>query len=267
MPKVKVEIIYQDEEILVVNKPGDVSVTKDRSGKQQLTEILAPQLGEEMTGKLCLIHQMDKHTSGVMMLALNKQSQSEMTSYFEKRLTKKTYLAIVRGIAFEKEGVIEAPIARSKHNPAVMCINRKKGKQAITRWRLLADFVDAALLAVSPITGRTHQLRVHLPSIGLPLAIDPIYGGAKALYLSDFKSNYRLGKGQTEKPLIERLTLHAYQLELPDSENGRPNCFIAPLDKKFKAAIKMLTRHNPNGLEAFTDKNDFEKIINNQLLD
>jgi len=150
-------------------------------------------------------------------------------------------------------------------------------------------------LAVQPLTGRTHQVRVHLPSVGLPLLIDPLYGNPKPFFLSDFKADYRLGRGQTEKPLIERLTLHAYQLELPPlchseqseeshlsshseaqpknlnhesqatSDESR-NCFIASLDKKFAATIKMLTKHNPKGPDAFTNPDDFAKIMNAQKL-
>ena len=144
-----------------------------------------------------------------------------------------------------------------------MCISRKKGKDAVTNWRLLADFGTVALLAVEPLTGQTHQIRVHLRSIGLPLAIDPLYAGSRAMFLSDFKPNYRLGKGQTEKPLIERLTLHAYQLELPAPGSS---CFIACLDKKFTATIKMLTRHNPKGPDAFIDPDDFTRITDNKRL-
>jgi len=177
-----------------------------------------------------------------------------------------------------------------------MCIAAKKGKEAVTDWELLADFGIAALLGVSPLTGRTHQIRVHLSSIGLPLLIDPLYGNGRPLFLSDFKTNYRLTKGQTEKPLMERLTLHAYQLELPPlchseqseeshlsshseakpknlnhesqatSDESR-NCFIASLDKRFTACLKMLTKHNPKGPDAFIKPDNFSKIINTQRLE
>jgi 23S rRNA-/tRNA-specific pseudouridylate synthase len=196
-----------------------------------------------------------------MLLAKNVQAQAKFTAYFEKREVKKTYLAIVTGFAPGREGTIDAPLTRSPKNPALMCIARKKAKAAVTDWQLLADFGSVALLAVNPLTGRTHQIRVHLPSIALPLAIDPLYGSSRPLFLSDFKSEYRLGRNQIEKPLIERLTLHAYQLVIPKVTEIRPSCFVAGLDKKFAACLKMLTKYNPKGLNAFLNPDDFSKIL------
>ena len=284
MLKAQIEIIYQDNDIIVINKPPGVSVTKDRSGAAELSDILNDQLGPQISSRLRLVHRLDKHTSGVMILAKNAETQSVFSSYFEKKLIKKTYLALVTGAVPDSQGTINARLIRSRKNPALMCITHKKGKEAVTDWQLLADFGIVALLDVSPLTGRTHQIRLHLPSIGLPLAIDPLYGSSRPLFLSDFKFDYRLSKGQTEKPLIDRLTLHAYQIQLlnpkpnpvrskrPEgsvplsagTSNGAncPDYFIAQLDKKFTATVKMLTKHNPKGLDAFVNHDDFSKILN-----
>ena len=277
MPKTKIEIIYADDDVIVINKPAGLSVTKDRAGMPQLTDILTEQLGAETASQLRLVHRLDKHTSGVMILARNKETQSVLSGYFERKLVKKTYLALVTGIPPGREGTINTPLARSRKNPAIMRISRQKGKAAATEWKLLADFGSIALLAVNPLTGRTHQIRVHLPYIGLPLAIDPLYGAKRPLFLSDFKADYRLAKDKTEKPLINRLTLHAYQLSfraqpkaesrnLFNNSSSRPNCFIARLDKKFAATIKMLTKHNPKGPDAFVNPDDLSKIINTRRL-
>ena len=280
MSKPKIEIIYQDNDIIVINKPSGVSVTKDRSGMPELLDFLAGQLEPQICRQLRLVHRLDKDTSGVMILAKTAEAQSQFSSWFEKRLVKKTYLALVTGIISGYQGTIKTSIVRSRKNPALMCTTGKKGKEAVTEWKLLADFGTIALLAVKPITGRTHQIRLHLTSIGLPLAIDPLYGSPRALFLSDFKADYRLARRQTEKPLIERLTLHAYQLSfqaqpqdeprnLIDNSFNRPAIFIAALDKKFAATIKMLTKHNPKGQKAFSPKDSlqrdpdaFSKIIN-----
>ena len=266
MIKPKIELIYSDDKIIVINKPAGVSVTKDRTGAAQLTDMLSGRLQPEELSSLRLVHRLDKDTSGVMILARNKPTQSEFSGYFEKQLVRKTYLAIVAGAPLAHEGTINTPLKRHPKKPALMCATSRKGKNAITKWKLLAGFGSVALLAVSPLTGRTHQIRVHLASIKLPVAIDPLYGSRAPLLLSDFKQDYRLTKDRNEKPLIERLTLHAYQIQLPSPQPNRPCSFIAALDKKFAATIKMLTKHNPNGLNAFLDPTDFDKILKSRSL-
>jgi RluA family pseudouridine synthase len=261
MPKPKVEIIYQDDDIIVVNKPAGVSVTKDRTGQAHLTDILAGQIGTAICVQLRLVHRLDKDTSGVMLLARSIKAQTQFTAYFEKRQVKKTYLALVTGPVHDRQGIIDAPITDNPKKPGLMCIAGKNGKPAVTTWQLLADFGSIALLVVHPLTGRTHQIRVHLPSAGLPFAIDPLYGNSRPLFLSEFKPEYRLSKFQTEKPLIEKLTLHAYQLIIPAEAGIRPDCFVASLGKKFAATLKMLTKYNPKGLNAFLNPGDFSKIL------
>jgi len=279
--------------------------------------MLGEQLGEQIRSKLRLVHRLDKATSGVMILAKNIETQTRFTGYFKSRHVKKTYLALVTGVVPGRQGRIDMPLAQSPKKPSLMCIARNKGKESVTNWKLLADFGAVALLAVSPITGRTHQIRVHLPHVGLPLAIDPLYGSSRPLFLSDFKTDYQLARDQTEKPLIERLTLHAYQLSfraehnttpsfraehnttpsfqaehnttpsfqaehnttpsfraepkaesrnLIDNSFNGPEVFIAGLDKKFTATVKMLTKHNPKGADAFVNPDDFSRLINTRKL-
>ena len=135
-------------------------------------------------------------------------------------------------------------------------------RMKLTEWKVLEAF-DKYLswLEINLGTGRTHQIRAHMASISLPLAIDPLYGSSKPVLLSDFKAGYRVSKGREERPLITRLTLHAYQLELPEIDGREPKTFIAGLDKKFVGTIKMLTKHNINGEEAFLRPENFEQIV------
>ena len=262
-----IEILYQDDTLLVINKPTGLSVTKDRSLEEELVPVLTKQLGLTPPQRLLLVHRLDKETSGVMILAKNKDTQRQFSGYFTKGQIKKTYLAVLAGAVTQDEGTIEAPIGPSRKDPRFMGIDfSKNGKKAVTNWRLLADFGNAALVAVEPITGRTHQIRVHLPSMGMPLAIDPLYGSSEGLMLSNFKTGYRLGKWQEEKPLMERLTLHAYQLQVPQEEN-RPAIFVAKLDKKFAAVIKMLAKHGRRGAAAFKDPYMLAKILDAQPIE
>ncbi len=261
MPRKDIEIIYQDTDLVVINKPAGVSSTADRTGAADLLSILRKQLGAE--NKLRLIHRLDKFASGVMLLAQNRATQSRLSSLFEKRQVKKTYLALVAGTTGRDSGTIKTPLSHSQKNPQVMRANPKRGKPAVTRWQLLADFGAVALLAVWPITGRTHQIRVHLKNIHLPLAIDPLYGLDRPVMLSDFKPDYRPKRGKSETPLIDRLTLHAYQIEIP-ADLDKPTAFVAKLDKKFAAVIKALAKYNPNGPEAFLNPDHLSAILAGQ---
>ncbi|WP_186804887.1 RluA family pseudouridine synthase [Limihaloglobus sulfuriphilus] len=260
MAKNKIEIIHNSGELLVINKPSGVSVTKDRTGKADIIHLLSLQLDVEKSS-FRLIHRIDKATSGILLIAKTARAQSRYAAMFAKRKIKKTYLAFVKGFAMDEGGVVKQPLDRSSKFKGTMYIAPRRGKQAVTEWQLLADFGLVSLIKASPITGRTHQIRVHMKHIGMPLAIDPIYGGQEPILLSDFKKKYTPSPGKPEKPLIDRLTLHAYQLEIPAEDGFEGGVFVAQLEDKFKAALKMLARHNPRGEDAFIDRKVYHSII------
>jgi len=264
MSKTKVEIIYENADIVIVNKPAGVSVTKDREGGDDILGLLQKQFGVDE--KLKLVHRLDKFTSGVMLLAKNTSAQSQYSSFFAKRKVEKTYLALVQGPLPALRGRISSPLSRSRKDPKKMVVDPRRGKEAVTDWEVIADFGSICLVAVRPLTGRTHQIRVHFSSIGSPLSIDPLYGGEDKLLLSRFKIGYRLARGKTESPLIERLSLHAYELIVPGSDLGDSMRFIAPLDRKFKAAVKMLTKHSAGGQGAFIKGDNFAHILESNPL-
>ncbi len=243
MAKSDIQVLYEDQCILLINKPTGVSVTADRSGAPDLLQMLHGRLNPPEP--LRLVHRLDKETSGILLLAKNRDAQSRYSSGFAKRRFAKLYLAIVQGPVPQTEGRIKAPIARSRRNPQAMLIHPRLGKEAVTHWQKLMDLGRMALLAVQPLTGRTHQIRLHMAHRGIPLAIDSMYAGSQPLMLSDFKSGYRGKKDNPEVPLIDRLTLHAYQLRIPIGPPDAPQeqTFVAAPDKKFAAAVKMLAKH------------------------
>lgn len=258
MAKNNIEIIYEDQQIIAVNKPAGISFASDRTGKINLIDFLQIRRNKEQ--KLKIVHQLDKDTSGIMILAKNTDAQRKLSEYFEKGQVRKIHLALITGSPSEKTGMIDAPIMQSKKNSQIMEVDLKKGKDAQTKWELLANFGSISLIAARPITGRTHQIRVHLQYAGMPLAIDPLYGQNQAVMLSSFKADYKLGKFSEEKPLIDRLTLCAYELEMENLH------LVAPLEKKFKATIKMLTKYNPHGPDAFTKEQNFKRLLDSQPL-
>lgn len=243
MAKNDIQILFDNEDIILINKPPGVSVTADRTGAPDILQLLNAQLSP--AEPLRLVHRLDKETSGIMLLARHRDAQSRYSRGFAKREIKKLYLAIVRGPLAREEGIIKAPIARSQRNPQAMHIHPRRGKPAYTHWSKLIDFGQLVLLAAQPLTGRTHQIRIHMAHRGIPLAIDPVYARAHPLLLSEFKKGYRSQPFEEEIPLIERLTLHAYQLQIPLGPIDDPHeeIFTAPMEKKFAAAVKMLTKY------------------------
>lgn len=259
MSNKNIEIVYQDDDILVANKPDGISVTPDRAGTKDLLPILQKQLQTDQP--LRPVHRLDKSVSGAILIAKTPEAQSKHASWFDKNIIKHTYLALISGAILENSGVIDTPMSHSRKNPRIMIIDTKRGKPAITKWRALANFGIIALFAVDPETIRTHQVRLHLASINLPLVIDPLYAGTRPVLLSDFKDRYRLKGKIEEKPLIERLTLHSYQLEIPVGDAATRKITAKP-EKRFAATIKMLAKHNPHGADAILDEKQFQAVIN-----
>ena len=235
------EILYQDEHVLVVNKPAGLTVVPLGSGKEKcLKELLAEKLGREVFA----VHRLDRETTGVVAFALDAESHRHLSLQFQHREVRKVYWALVRGIPIPPSGAVRLPLARDK-NPIKVVVARKGGKSSRTDYRVLQEFHGFSLVEARPKTGRMHQIRVHLAAIGCPLAVDGLYGGTEALYLSQIKARYKQKKSQEERPLMSRLTLHARELTLTHPVSQARFSVLATLPRDFEVLLKQLAKHAP----------------------
>lgn len=236
--KTKVEIIYHDDSIIIVNKPPNFLSIPDRYAPQlpNVLGYLRDKFEEVFT-----VHRLDKPTSGVMCFAKTAEAHRIISKQFQERSISKIYLALVDGKPLRKEGVIDKPIAQNQVNSSKMII-AERGKASITEYKVIEEFKHYALVEADIKTGRTHQIRVHFQSIGHPLAIDELYGKREELYLSEIKSHYNMGKFETERPLMSRTTLHANRLTILHPVTGKTLAFEAPLHKDFAAIVKQLRK-------------------------
>jgi 23S rRNA pseudouridine955/2504/2580 synthase/23S rRNA pseudouridine1911/1915/1917 synthase len=250
-PPSKLHIVHDDADLIAVEKPAGLAVIPGRGEKEDLLHRLADQTGLPASGtgdpRLRIVHRLDKDTSGVLLLAKHIGAQRCLSEQFQNNRIEKEYLALVVGRPDASEGEIDAPLAPHPTSPRHMAISRH-GRPARTAWRVEERFRHYALLRVFPRTGKTHQIRVHLAHIGLPLAIDPLYnppsgrsreGAAAGIFLSHFKLDYRPTRGEEERPLIDRLTLHAEKLTFVHP-NGARMTIECPPPKDFRAVLTQL---------------------------
>lgn len=236
----RLEILWQDNHLLAINKPSGLLTVPGRQGGISLREILAREEGFQQ--KLLILHRLDRETSGVLLLAKTTDAQRNLSQQFESRSIQKEYIAFVQGQPEEESGLILAPIAEHPRIMGKMVINQKKGKPSQTKWKVVERLGSIALLRCRPLTGRQHQIRVHLKLIDHPLLVDPLYAGRDAFYLSQVKTNYRSNRTGTEKPLLGRLSLHAEALNFAHPETGTPMRIEAPLPKDFRATLNQLKK-------------------------
>ena len=184
------EIIYNDESFVAVNKPTGLLTVPGRGPDKQ--DCLYHRLLEKFPEAL-VVHRLDMDTSGLILFARSADAQRTLSMQFEKREISKTYVAVVDGIMNEEGGTIDAPMRKDMEHrlPPKHVIDHEQGKRAITEWKVIKRDETTTRLALFPKTGRSHQLRLHLQSIGFPIIGDPIYGTradrlmlhAQALYL------------------------------------------------------------------------------------
>ncbi len=235
----QLEILYQDDDMLVVNKPAGVLVIPDRfnSDLPSLNRMLETKLGQQVW----VVHRLDRDTSGVICFAQNEQTHRYLSKLFEAHEVGKFYAGIVQGRVIPEEGRIEAPITEHPATKGKMMV-AKKGKLSVTDYKVAEQWALHSLVQFQIHTGRTHQIRVHMQSMGHPIVCDELYGDGKPFLLSAIKKKYKLSdKEETERPILSRLALHAYRLAL-HKEDGTLVDVQAPLPKDMAACVNQLNK-------------------------
>ena len=219
---IPLEILYQDEDLAVVVKPCGM-VVHPAAGNEDGTLVNALLHHLEHLGSIGgelrpgIVHRLDKDTSGLLLVAKNDTAQLSLSRQLQERQMEKHYRALVDGIPQESSGRIEAPIARSKKDRKKMAVD-PEGRAAITEWTILRTGRACALLDVHILTGRTHQIRVHMKHICHPVCGDPIYGSDRGAR-------------------VPRLMLHAYSLSFTHPATGERMTFTAPLPDAFREGL------------------------------
>ncbi len=234
-----IQIIYEDEDLIAVNKPSGLLSIPDRFDAElpSLRTILKQKYPD-----LFVIHRIDRDTSGLILFAKNSEAHKYFSQLFESRNVIKKYLAIVHGKMQDDKGSFDQPIGEHHQVKGKMAVTRG-GKPALTHYEVLEGFQSYSLLLLKIETGRTHQIRVHLQNAGHPVLCDALYGSAEPLLLSSIKKKkFKLSKdAESEQPIMNRLALHAASLEF-QLKSGTQLALEAPLFKDMLATLKQLEK-------------------------
>ncbi len=231
---IPISIIYEDKDILVVNKPKGLVVHPANGNPDgTLVNAILALCKDSLSGiggeiRPGIVHRLDKDTSGLLIVAKNDVAHVKMSEQIKNREVKKTYIALVRGIVPEQEATIDMPIGRSSKDRKKMAVT-KNGKQAITHFRVLSRFrtqnASYTLLEIKIDTGRTHQIRVHMAEIGHPVIGDMLYSNGK----NEFG--------------VEGQCLHAQKLEFKHPITGQQMKLEAPLPDYLKEILEQLEKN------------------------
>ena len=213
------KIIYEDEYLLVLDKPAGFPILPD--GWEKDAPYLVKTLEEEY-GKIWIVHRLDKITSGVMVFARDAETHRTLNIQFEERQAEKVYHAIVEGIPQWNEKTAKHPLRINVGHKHRTGVSDKYGKPSETRFKVIKRYQEAALIEARPVTGRTHQIRVHAYALGHPLLGDILYGAS-------------------ETHLIARPALHAHSLTFTHPQRGERQMFLAERPQDFVETLELLS--------------------------
>jgi len=224
---IELKVVYEDEQILVIDKPAGLVVHPGAglTGRTLVNGLIFYYPEIKIVGSPLrpgIVHRLDKETSGLMVVARTQIAYSSLRQQFEDRTVKKTYLGLARGRFKEKEGIISLPVGRHPFKRQKMSVKSNKPRVALTRYEVLRQFHHSTFLALNPLTGRTHQIRVHLAAIGHPLVGDSRYGQPEG--------NRRKQEG--------RLFLHAFRLSFSHPVSNEQVTFESPLPPALQSRLE-----------------------------
>lgn len=209
-----IPILYEDDSLIVINKPSGIVVNRAQSVKEETIEDWAMNTRSIRIDRAGIVHRIDKETSGILLIAKTPEVFIELQRQFKERIVKKTYLAFVHGKLVPEEGEIRAPVGRLPWNPERFGIV-PEGKEAFTKYKVLRSWDDKSFVELYPETGRTHQIRVHLKYINHPIVGDYLYAGRKT--------------ARDDRKLVPRVMLHAWKLTFVHPTNGGELAVEAPI--------------------------------------
>lgn len=229
-------IIWESDDYIAINKPSGISSLTERD----ITKASILSLAKEYHEDAQLCHRIDKETTGVLMIAKNPEAYRNIAIQFENREISKVYHAVVNGMHHFQDRLVDLPI--SQNTKGMVRIDHMLGKFAETTFNTISTYRKHSLIACAPVTGRMHQIRIHLANIKAPIVCDTAYGGSM-IYLSDFKKHVNIKRDTKELPLIQRFALHAYQIGFTDCE-GKAVEIQAPYPKDFRALVRQLEKYS-----------------------
>lgn len=232
-------LLFEDDDLIFVDKPPGLLSVADRfdSEKPHLFRILRGYYPEVYP-----VHRLDQNTSGVIVFAKSKEIQRSLSELFEAKQVKKEYIALCDNTPPEAQGFIDQPIKENARKKGSYIVS-DLGKKALTHYEVVKSWSLHSLLKVSIMTGRTHQIRVHLGYIGCPLMVDPAYGARSEFFLSTIKKKkVNLKKGEDEQPLLHRTPLHAHSISFQIDEDQKAYNIKSELPKDIKAMIYQLDK-------------------------
>ena len=247
----EIPVVFEDEHLLALDKPSGLLSSPDRFDPERpsLMELLHTAIAEQKgwvrkrsLSYLMNAHRLDSQTSGILLLAKSKPVLIALANDFGAEKPQMKYIALAQGIPTKERFEVDAKLGPHPAQLGLVRVDPKRGKKARTVFTVLEKFKGWTLLQCEPATARAHQIQVHSRHAGFPLVGDKLYGG-KPLWLSRLKQDYRLKPNREERPLLDRVALHAAELSLPHPVTGQSVKISAPWPKDLNVAVKYLRRY------------------------